>query len=649
MLFQEDIEWEWCKNNEVNTHDCPDFIVSTTARETAISGRSAGAEERGMIDTMGTPSTPTSEIKGGTRESPLLHEEVTPCIEAAPHAGGTMYTREEAETSSDTDGRQERYRTLADIYAETVSEPAVEDLLLLEAEEPSSYSNAAGETIWKEAMKREIEAIEENDTWTLTELPLGHKPIGLKWVYKVKRDSEGKIIKHKARVVAKGYAQRYGVDFDEVFAPVAKLDTVRVILAIAANRGWEVHHMDVKSAFLNGFLTEEVYVTQPEGFVVTGKEHMVYKLSKALYGLRQAPRAWNSRLDDHLKSLNFVKCSQEQALYTRQEDGIAVIVGVYVDDLVVTGRSNEEINQFKVEMKEEFKMSDLGSLSYYLGIEVEQKERSITLKQSTYANKILQQFGMKECNAAKLPMEHKMKLHKDTEGEPIDATEYRRMIGCLRYLLHTRPDLSYAVGVYSRYMERPTTLHLKGVKQILRYLKGTILFGLMYTRGGNDEELTGYSDSDLAGDPDDRKSTGGMAFYVNNNLVSWGSYKQRTVALSSCEAEYMAAAAAACQAVWLASIIKEITGSQLEPAKIHVDNNSAIALMKNPVHHGRSKHIDMRFHFIRECIERGKIAVESVSSGEQRADILTKALSGMKFAAMRQLLGIIELEPRGMD
>ena len=263
-------------------------------------------------------------------------------------------------------------------------------------------------------------------------------------------------------------------------------------------------------------------------------------------------------------------------------------------------------------------MSHLGLLSYYLGIEVKQKKGLIMLKQSSYVKKVLLQFRMGECNATKLPMEHKQQLHKDNEGDPVDATEYRRVIDCLRYLLHTRPDLSFAVGMASRYMEKPTMMHHKAVKHILRYLKGTIHFGLVYTRGRyEEEELVGYTDSDLASDPDDRKSTGGMAFYINGSLISWGSQKQKIMALSSCEAEFMAVTAAACQALWLRSLISELTGCKPKPMTLFVDNKSAIALMKNPVFHGHSKHIDTRFHFLHECVEKGQIMVEFVSTREQ--------------------------------
>ncbi|GKB70172.1 ribonuclease H-like domain, reverse transcriptase, RNA-dependent DNA polymerase [Tanacetum coccineum] len=213
-------------------------------------------------------------------------------------------------------------------------------------------------------------AYAKNNTWTLTTLPLNQKAIGLKWVFKTKRDAKGNIIKYKARLVAKGYVQEQGIDFDEVFAPVARIETVRLILALAAYHGWQVHHLDVKSAFLHGDLKEEVYVTQPEGFVQQGNSGKVYKLTKALYGLRQAPRAWNVKLDQTLKSLDFKKCNLEQAVYTKRSKNSTLIVGVYVDDLIITGTPKKELEVFKSQMEEKFEMSDLGLLAYYLGIEV---------------------------------------------------------------------------------------------------------------------------------------------------------------------------------------------------------------------------------------------------------------------------------------
>ena len=251
---------------------------------------------------------------------------------------------------------------------------------------------------------------------------------------------------------------------------------------------------------------------------------------------------------------------------------------------------------------------------------------------------------MTNCNATKCPMDPGAKLDADKQGERIDATEYRRILGCLRFLLHTRPDLSFSAGMASRFMEKPTVKHLKAVKQILRYLKGTLNFGLVYTQEGKEELLVGYTDSDVGGDLVGRRSTGGMAFYVNESLVTWNSHKEKTVALSSCEAEFMAATAAAKQALWLKNLLGELTGTQLKTMTLMVDNNSAIALMKNPVFHGRSKHIDIKYHFIRECVERGQIVVKRVGTLDQKADSLTKPLPLVKLGVMRHLLGVRELE-----
>ena len=364
------------------------------------------------------------------------------------------------------------------------------------------------------------------------------------------------------------------------------------------------------------------------------------KLSKSLYGLKQAPRAWNIKLDKSLKKLGFAKCPSESAVYKREDGEATIILGVYVDDLLITGNVPSEIDKFKQQMSAEFEMSDLGLLSYYLGIEVEQHDDFITLKQAGYAKKILARFGMEGCNTTKVPMNPGTKLDEDKKGKRVDTTEYRSVIGCLRYLLHTRPDLAFSVGIVSRHMEKPTVMHQNAVKQILRYVQGSADHGLVYTKGGGPEVLVAYSDSDHAADTVGRRSTAGMAFYLNGCLITWGSQKQKTVALSSCEAEFMAATVAAMQALWLRSLLSELTSTPRRTVTMFVDNNSAIALMKNPVFHGRSKHIDTRYHFIRECIERGQIVVKRVSTDEQKADLLTKPLAAGKLEVMKHLIGV---------
>ena len=381
-------------------------------------------------------------------------------------------------------------------------------------------------------MQAEMQAIENNKTWDVADLPAKQKAIGLKWVFKVKKDPEGNIVKHKARLVAKAYAQRQGADFDEVFAPVARIETVRVLLALAAQGGWEVHHMDVKSAFLNGDLTETVFVQQPPGFIV-GNGDKVLKLRKALYGLKQAPRAWNSKLDKELVALVFVRSKLEHAVYKRSNKNSFLIVGVYVDDLIISGPNADDITQFKQEMRKKFSMSDLGLLSYYLGMEVMQKDGVITICQSSYAAKIVQQCQMTGCNPVDTPMEQRVKLTKAKTGTEKNVTRYRSIIGMLRYLVNTRPDLSFAVGTVSRFMEAPDNEHWAAVKRIIRYVSGTLNYGCKFIRGANSEMLLlGYTDSDQAGDLVQRKSTSGVLFFLGSNLITWSSQKQRIVALS---------------------------------------------------------------------------------------------------------------------
>jgi hypothetical protein len=424
-------------------------------------------------------------------------------------------------------------------------------------------------------MLEEIKSIEENNTWKLTDLPASHRPIGLKWVYKLKKDANGVTVKHKARLVVKGYVQQTGIDFDEVFAPVARLDSVRLLLALAAQEGWMVHHMDVKSAFLNGELKEEVYVVQPPGYVKQGQEHRVYELSKALYGLRQAPRAWNIKLDITLKKLGFRQSPLEHGLYARSEGDTRLLVGVYVDDLIVIGGCSKTISNFKEQMQAEFKMSDLGSLSFYLGIEVHQNKGRITLSQGAYAAKIVEKAGLTGCNPCATPMEPRIKLSKTSSAPAMDGTLYRSLVGSLRYLVNTRPDLAFSVGLVSRFMEKPTEDHMAAVKRIIRYVAGTIRLGCQYDRDEN-YKLVGFCDSDLAGDVDSSKSTTGVACFLGMNLVRWQSQKQRVVALSTCEAEYMAAATAACQGIWLARLLGDLRNRATESVELKVDNQSAL-------------------------------------------------------------------------
>lgn len=380
-------------------------------------------------------------------------------------------------------------------------------------------------------------------------------------------------------------------------------------------------------------------MSQPEGFEVKGSEEKVYKLSKALYGLKQAPRAWNDKLNQILRELKFTRCSKEASVYQSRLGEHLLIVAVYVDDLLVTGSDLSMITRFKEEMEAKFEMSYLGRLTYYLGIEVLQHDDGITLQQERYASKILVETGMDGCNSAQVPMDMNLKLSKAIEENSVDEKKYRRSIGFLRYLIHTRPDLSYIIGVLSRYMVDPKMSHDAALKHVLRYLRGTFSHGLTYKRASK-TKLLGYSDSSLNVDVDDGRSITGHMFYLEESPITWCSQKQEIVALSSCEAEFMAATEAAKQAIWLQELLSEITGDECEKVIIRVDNKSAISLTKNHVFHGRSKHIHRRYHFIRECVEKGLVDVEHVSGDKQKADILTKGLGSIKFKSMREFIGV---------
>lgn len=258
-----------------------------------------------------------------------------------------------------------------------------------------------------------------------------------------------------------------GIDFEEIFVPVTRVETVRLLLALAAKYSWEVHHLDVKTAFLNGEIEEEVYVSQPEGFVKKGKEHLVYRLIKALYGLRQGPRAWYAKLNKCLEELGFGRCPYDHAVYTKKIDGETLIIAVYVDDLLITGTSKAAISWFKAQMSNKFEMSDLGLLSHYLGIEVKHTPGNIYLKQAAYAKKLLEKSGLGECNPVRYPMDPKEVMTKDEGGKDVDATYFKSIVGGLRYLVHTRSDIAFSVGIISRFMESPTMMHLNAAKRIL--------------------------------------------------------------------------------------------------------------------------------------------------------------------------------------
>ena len=424
---------------------------------------------------------------------------------------------------------------------------------------------------------------------------------------------------------------------------MARLDTIRLILAIAAQFSWEVFQLDVKSAFLHGELKEEVFVEQPEGFVKKGEEEKFYRLKKALYGLKQALRAWYNRIKAYFIREEFDRCSSGHTLFTKSKGGKLLIVSLYVDDLIFIGNDRIMCDEFKNSMMLEFDMSDLGEMKHFLGIEVKQCVDGIFICQRRYAKDVLARFGMEDSNAVKNPIVPGTKLRKDEGGIRVDETLFKQVVGSLMYLTVTRPDMMFSVSLISRFMARPTMAHWLAAKRILRYLKGTINLGIFYRKQESNPELMAFTDSDYAGDLDDRRSTSGFVFKLGAGAISRASKKQPIVALSTTEAEYIAAALCACQCVWLRRVLEKIEVEAKTATTIMCDNSSTIQLSKNPVFHGKSKHIDVKFHFLRDLVNNGIIKLNYCASENQIADIMTKPLKLEQFEKLRGMLGVTDI------
>lgn len=537
-----------------------------------------------------------------------------------------------------SDETPRKFRPLMDVYEACQFALAVSD--------PLTYEEASEKEEWRKAMTEELLSIEKNKTWELVDLPEGKKAIGLRWVFKKKLNADGSLQKHKARLVAKGYAQQQGIDFEETFSPVARFETVRTVLALAAQLQWPVYQLDVKSAFLNGDLKEEVFVTQPEGFIRQGYEAKVYRLIKALYGLKQASRAWYTKIDNYFQQNNYRRSDDsEPTLYVKNEGTDFIIVSVYVDDIIYTSSSKKLLDEFKQHMESKFEMSDLGLLHYFLGIEVQQSIDGIFISQRKYAKDLLSRFGMLNSKPADTPMNFNEKLQQDDGAEMADAKKFRSLVGGLNYLTHTRPDIAYSVSLISRFMQQPSRNHFGAAKRVLRYIAGTMEYGIMYSKVP-DLRLCGFTDSDWASSLDDRKSVSASVFTLGSGVITWSSKKQPMTALSSTEAEYVAATSAACQAIWLRRLLAEVNQEQEGATEIFCDNVAAISMSKNPAFHSRTKHIDIRHHFIRDLVAEGKITLEYCSTHEQVADILTKSLSKEKFCYFRSMMGVRKFELR---
>jgi hypothetical protein len=515
------------------------------------------------------------------------------------------------------------------------------------AEDPTSYKEAMISRYadqWKEAMKSEYDSLMENGTWKLVPRPKDRYVVGSRWVYVIKKDENGRPIKYKARFVAKGFSQVYGKDYLELFSPVSTPTSIRTLFCISAYLKWKVHCMDVNNAFLNAPVMEELYVEQPEGYTVKGPngEDLVCKVVKSLYGLKQSPRNWNGLIDEWMKEFGLNVSDVDPCLYVQGKGEDALVVMLWVDDLLIAAKDLAKIESFKRAISSRFKMKDQGPLKGILGMSAAHDEESgtIVMSQKAYMESMLARYGMNECKPVGTPAEGD--LPRDPEAGP--DKRYMSIVGSLLYAaMISRPDISFPTQRLGRHLQATNEEHHVAAKRVvLRYLKGTLDKGIAYGRRNRSRiVLEGYSDSDWASDKDTRRSVTGYVFTINGDPISWQSKLQPTVALSTTEAEYMAVGAAAQEAIFLRRLLASLGFEQQGATVIFVDNNGCIFMSKNPVFHKRTKHIDIRWHFIREATDRGDIKLEYIPTGEQLADPLTKALPKGKLQELRtKLLGM---------
>ena len=522
----------------------------------------------------------------------------------------------------------------------------------LEIEEPTSYVEALespNDKEWMDAMRDELDSMAKNEVWDLVDLPPGRRAIGNKWVFKVKRRADGSIDKFKARLVAKGYTQVEGVDYEETFSPVVRLASIRLLLALVAHLDLELFQMDVKTAFLNGNLEEEIYMVQPIGFVSKGQEDKVCHLKKSIYGLKQSSRAWYFRFHEAITVFGFTMVSEDHCVYVKRTSVGIMFLTLYVDDILLAGSDMEMINATKRWLSSVFEMKDMGEARYVLGVEIlrDRSKKLLGLSQKAYIEKVLERFRMHYSKPVDTPVDKGLILSleqcpkTEVEKQKMSNVPYASAIGSLMYaMLCTRPDICFAVGLVSRYQSNPGIAHWQAVKRIMRYLRGTTDLVLCYQ--GVDLKLRGYSDADWGGDLDESKSTSGYVFTLGGGAISWCSKKQECIALSTMEAEYVACCLAAQEAIWLRSFLQDLnlTPRVDDPVEMWCDNTAAIQYAKDPKFHRKAKHIKRRYHFVRNAIKLKEVIVKYLPTSKMVADPLTKPTPRDTFKTHVMSLGL---------
>ncbi|KAG7586548.1 Zinc finger CCHC-type [Arabidopsis thaliana x Arabidopsis arenosa] len=510
--------------------------------------------------------------------------------------------------------------------------------------EPTTIVQALKDKNWSRACSSEFDALMGNHTWDLVPPHAAQNIVGCKWVFTTKYLSNGLLERYKARLVAKGFHQQYGKDYAETFSPVIKSTTIRLVLDVATAKNWPIKQLDVNNAFLQGELTEEVYMSQPPGFVDKDRPSYVCRLHKPIYGLKQAPRAWYMALKQFLLSSGFTNSMADTSLFILSSGSTITYVLVYVDDILVTGDNAIMVSNVLASFADRFSIKDPTDLHYFLGIEVTRSPRGLHLMQRKYIMDLLNKNNMLDAKPVTTPLPTTPKLTLLTGEKLPDASQYRSVVGSLQYLSFTRPDIAYAVNRLSQFVHQPTDAHWNAAKRVLRYLAGTPTHGIQLT-ASSPMTLHAFSDADWAGDTEDYVSTNGYLIYLGRNPISWSSKKQRGVARSSTESEYRAVANTAAEVRWLCSLLFEMKISLPTAPVIYCDNIGATYLCANPVFHSRMKHIALDYHFVRNQIQDGMLRVSHVSTDDQLADTLTKPLSRSRFQQACIKIGVAKLPP----
>ncbi|CAI7745046.1 unnamed protein product [Closterium sp. NIES-54] len=511
-------------------------------------------------------------------------------------------------------------------------------------EEPATLKEALESSDveeWKKAMESELKSIEDNGSWELVELPEGHNAITSKWLFKIKSDADDKIERYKSRLVAKRYQQKEKVDYKELFAPVVKPTTLRTLLAGAAKKGWVVKQMDVTTAFLNGVLEEEIFMAQPEGF--DDGSGRVLKLKKALYGLKQAPRQWYLKLRGVLEEIGFTPSTADHSLFMLGEGEQRSFMVVYVDDILIFSPSSDLVKEVMLKLQDKFKCKALGDVSFYLGLHIERnvEKRCMRVHQRKYLEALAANFGQSEGHVA-TPFPSGFKCVKGPEEESVGEEERRRfhsLVGSLMYAaVKTRPDVAFETGQLARVFKCPNEEQVAAGMRVANCLGQTATVGLQYSaaaqrrqKGADSVEpgrlfLTAFLDASYASEPEDMTSVGGFIYCVGGGPTAWESKKQVDQALSSVESEYMALFHAVRETVWQRRFLAELGEEQQGPTPLYCDSQVAIALAKNPVLHGLTKHMRVKWHWTRSIVVAGEVELRYVKTTGQPADMMTKRL-----------------------